>query len=192
MGFVSNSRGIESCVSGTSSFVGQSDSYVSDLGQGEVPSSVGRSSISITGEISWKPEKLGYGNKHPKGPVWWSDRFVGLRFEMGNRKVTVQNREIYHRSHSPSFLGNQEETRIKPWCRPFGLAVAPQVFTRVFQTVIAHLHTLSIQAHSYLDDSLLKEFDSEILSRHTFLFIRLLLELGFLISWKKTEYAGEL
>jgi hypothetical protein len=48
---------------------------------------------------------------------------------------------------------------------PFGLAVAPQVF----QTVIAHLHTLSIQAHSYLDDSLLKEFDSEILSRHTFL-----------------------
>jgi hypothetical protein len=56
---------------------------------------------------------------------------------------------------------------------PFGLAVAPQVFTRVFQTVIAHLHTLSIQAHSYLDDSLLKEFDSEILSRHTFLFIRI-------------------
>jgi hypothetical protein len=72
---------------------------------------------------------------------------------MGNRKVTVQNREIYHRSHSPKvyqFL-------------PFGLAVAPQVFTRVFQTVIAHLHTLSIQAHSFLDDSLLKKFDSEIL-----------------------------
>jgi hypothetical protein len=22
-------------------------------------------------EISWKPKKLGYGNKHPKGPVWW-------------------------------------------------------------------------------------------------------------------------
>ena len=66
---------------------------------------------------------------------------------------------------------------------PFGLAVAPQVF----QTVIAHLHTLSIQAHSYLDDSLLKEFDSEILSRHTFLFIRLLLDLGFLISWKKSQ-----
>ena len=69
----------------------------------------------------------------------------------------------------------------------FGLAVAPQVFTRVFQTVIAHLHTLSIQAHSYLDDSLLKVFDSEILSRHTCLFIRLLLDLGFLISWKKSQ-----
>jgi hypothetical protein len=63
----------------------------------------------------------------------------------------------------------------------------PQVFTLVFQTVIAHLHTLSVQAHSYLDDSLLKEFDSEILSRHTCLFIRLLLDLGFLISWKKSQ-----
>ena len=70
---------------------------------------------------------------------------------------------------------------------PFGLAVAPQVFTRVFQTVIAHLHTLSVQAHSYLDDSLLKEFDSKILSRHTCLFIRLLLDLGFLISWEKSQ-----
>ena len=30
MGFVSNSRGVGSCVSGTPSFVGQSDSYVSD------------------------------------------------------------------------------------------------------------------------------------------------------------------
>jgi hypothetical protein len=46
-----------------------------------------------------------------------SDRSVGLHFEMGNRKVTVQNREFYHRAHSPRFLGNQEETRIKPWCR---------------------------------------------------------------------------
>ena len=70
---------------------------------------------------------------------------------------------------------------------PFGLVVAPQVFNRVFQMVIAHLHTLSIQAHSYLDDSLLKEFDSEILSRHTILFIRLLLDLDFLISWKKSQ-----
>jgi hypothetical protein len=48
VGFVSNSRGIGSCVSGTPSFVGQSDSYVSDLRQGEVPSSVRGSSISIT------------------------------------------------------------------------------------------------------------------------------------------------
>ena len=55
MGFVSNSRGIGSCVSGTPSFVGQSDSYVSDLRQREVPSSVRGSSISFT-------EKCNRGN----------------------------------------------------------------------------------------------------------------------------------
>jgi hypothetical protein len=32
-----------------------------------------------------------------------------------------------------------------------------------------------------------QKFDSEILSRHTCLFIRLLLDLGFLISWKKSQ-----
>jgi hypothetical protein len=56
-----------------------------------------------------------------------------------------------------------------------------------FQTVIAHLYILSVQAHFYLDESLLKEFDSEILSRHTCLFIKLLLDLGFLISWIKSQ-----
>jgi hypothetical protein len=135
MGFINNSRGIRSCVSGTPSFVGQFDSYVSDLRQGEVPSSVRRSSISITEknnieeipltqltpgfysrlmEISIRKAQFG-------GQYTWkntsSDRSVGLHFEMGNRKVTVPNREIYHRSHSPGFLGNQEETRIKPWCQ---------------------------------------------------------------------------
>jgi hypothetical protein len=36
---------------------------------------------------------------------------------LSDSSIPMQNREIYHRSHSPSFLGNQEETRIKPWCR---------------------------------------------------------------------------
>ena len=51
VGLVSNSRGIGSCVSGTPSFVGQSNSYVSDFRQGEVPSSVRGSSISTTEKV---------------------------------------------------------------------------------------------------------------------------------------------
>jgi hypothetical protein len=69
---------------------------------------------------------------------------------------------------------------------PFGLAIAPLVFTKIFQVVSAHLHTLSIQIHSYLDDSLVKELNSDILLSHTQTVIDLL-ELGFLISWKKSE-----
>jgi hypothetical protein len=101
-----------------------------------------------------------------------SDAYFHIPISLASMKFLrfVWNNKVYH------FLAV-----------PFGLAVAPQVFTRVFQTVIAHLHTLSVQAHSYLDDSLLKEFDSEILSRHICLFIRLLLDLGLLIYWKKSQ-----
>ncbi|VDI70967.1 Hypothetical predicted protein [Mytilus galloprovincialis] len=39
---------------------------------------------------------------------------------------------------------------------PFGLAIAPLVFTRMFQTVVSYLHTQAVLIHSYLDDSLIK------------------------------------
>jgi hypothetical protein len=41
--------------------------------------------------------------------------------------------------------------------------------------------------HSYLDDSLVKELNSDILLSHTQIVIDLILELDFLISWKKSE-----
>jgi hypothetical protein len=70
---------------------------------------------------------------------------------------------------------------------PFGLAIAPLVFTKIVQVVSAHLHTLSVQIHSYLDDSLIKELNLDILLSHTQTALDLFLELGFLISWKKSE-----
>ena len=70
---------------------------------------------------------------------------------------------------------------------PFGISMAPLVFTRVFQAVIAHLHTLSIQIHYYLDDSLNKDFDQQILASQTEMIIQFFLNLGFLIYWKKSE-----
>jgi hypothetical protein len=70
---------------------------------------------------------------------------------------------------------------------PFGISTAPLVFTRVFQTVIAHLHTLSVQIHSYLDDSMIKDFDQQTLVSQTEMVIQLFLNLGFLISWKRSE-----
>jgi hypothetical protein len=46
--------------------------------------------------------------RSPDGPV-------GLHFEMGDHKVSIQNRKVYNWSHSPLFLGDQEETGIKSW-----------------------------------------------------------------------------
>ena len=70
---------------------------------------------------------------------------------------------------------------------PFGLAIVPLVFTKIVQVVLGHVHTLSIQIHSYLDDSLIKELNPYILLSHTQTVIDLVLELGFLISWKKSD-----
>ena len=67
---------------------------------------------------------------------------------------------------------------------PFGISTAPLVFTRVFQTVIAHLHTLSVQIHSYLDDSLIRDFDQQTLVSQMEMVIQFFLNLGFLIFWK--------
>ena len=68
---------------------------------------------------------------------------------------------------------------------PFGISTAPIVFTRVFPIVIAHLHTLSIQIHSYLDDSLIRDFNQQTLVSQARIVIQLFLNLFFLISWKK-------
>jgi hypothetical protein len=47
---------------------------------------------------------------------------------------------------------------------PFGLSTAPLIFTRIFQGVVAHLHSQSIFIHSYLADSLLKNMSQFLLS----------------------------
>ena len=70
---------------------------------------------------------------------------------------------------------------------PFGLYTAPLVFTRIVQAVVAHLYSQSIFIHSYLHDSLLKNMSQFLLRDHTHFVIGLLLKLGFLISWKKSE-----
>ncbi|VDI69819.1 Hypothetical predicted protein [Mytilus galloprovincialis] len=71
---------------------------------------------------------------------------------------------------------------------PFGLSTAPLAFTKIMQAAIAHLHSLSIQIHSYPG-----RFPSQgilpnqIEGSDRFLVINCFLSLGFLISWKKSE-----
>jgi hypothetical protein len=70
---------------------------------------------------------------------------------------------------------------------PFSLSTAPLVSTEIVEAVVAHLHSQSIFTHSYLDDSLIKNHSFFILHQYTNQVIQLLLNLGFLISWKKLE-----
>ena len=58
---------------------------------------------------------------------------------------------------------------------PFGLSIAPLVFSRMFKAVVAHLHSESIFAHSYLDEPLLKNMAQFLLRDHAHFVIGLLL-----------------
>ena len=94
----------------------------------------------------------------------------------------------------PYFCGFQEIPSLRVGQQSFSVSRSPIRIShsffglyQIWQVVSAHLHTLSIQIHSYLDDSLIKELNPDILLSHTQTVIDLLLELGFLISWKKSE-----
>jgi hypothetical protein len=94
----------------------------------------------------------------------------------------------------PYFCGFQEMPSLRVGQQSFSVSRSPIRVShssfglhQIVQVVKAHLHTLSIQIHSYLDDSLIKELNPDILLSHTQTVIDPLLELGFLISWKKSE-----
>ena len=78
-------------------------------------------------------------------------------------------------------FGGQEDV----WFQ--GLSSAPLTFKIVFQTVTSYLHIRSVFIHSYLDDSLLNNQSSTLSEEYTHFAIRLLLDLDFFISWKKSE-----
>jgi hypothetical protein len=91
------------------------------------------------------------------------------------------------------FHGFQEIPSLRVGQQRFSVSSSPiRVSHRSFglhQTFSSCLSSsaLFIQIHSYLDDSLVKELNSDILLSHTQTAIDLLLELGFMISWKKSE-----
>ena len=70
---------------------------------------------------------------------------------------------------------------------PFGLAIAPLVFTKIMQAPLGHLHSRGIKVHAYLDDFLVKAGTYQEVSLHTTCVRDTLLSLGFLISWGKVR-----
>lgn len=70
---------------------------------------------------------------------------------------------------------------------PFGLTIAPLIFTKIMRAVIGYLHKRGLQIHIYFDDSILLNLDRQALSLQTKQTVNLLLGLGFLISQTKSE-----
>ena len=69
---------------------------------------------------------------------------------------------------------------------PFGLNVAPRIFTKLLKPVVAWLRGQGIRLVIYLDDLLIIASSKETLNRHKQLTIALLESLGFLINYEKS------
>ena len=68
----------------------------------------------------------------------------------------------------------------------FGLNVAPRVFTKLLQPVVAWLRGQGIRFIIYLDDILIMASSVELVKQHKQITIRLLESLGFLINYDKS------
>jgi hypothetical protein len=133
-------------------------------------------------------------NQHLMVPHFKMETYRSIRgsIHLGMWTTSVDLTDVYfHIPISPKlckFLRFVWEDRVYAFkTMPFGLSTAPLVFIRIFQAVVAHLHSQSIFIHSYLNDFLLKNMSQFLLRDHTHFVIGLLLKLGFLISWNNSE-----
>ena len=69
---------------------------------------------------------------------------------------------------------------------PFGLNVAPRVFTKLMKPVIAWLRGQGVRMIIFVDDILLLAPTVETMNQHARMTISLLESLGFLINYKKS------
>jgi ribonuclease HI len=70
---------------------------------------------------------------------------------------------------------------------PFGLNVAPLVFTKLVHTLAAHLHSHGVSLLPYLDDWIVHHPDPQVLLDHRTLVMQTLEKAGFLINLPKSE-----
>ena len=70
---------------------------------------------------------------------------------------------------------------------PFGLNLAPRLFTKIMKRIVASLRSRGVRLIIYLDDILIIAWSIETLNHHKTLVIDLLESLGFLINYKKSN-----
>ena len=69
----------------------------------------------------------------------------------------------------------------------FGFSVSPYVFTRVLKTVLIHIRRQGIRVHAYLDDWLQPSVTETLSWLHSRRLLRIVLNLGFIPNWEKSE-----
>ena len=73
---------------------------------------------------------------------------------------------------------------------PFGLSVAPRIFTYVLKPVVALLREKGIKVHAYLDDWLGRSLAQTLATAHGREVTELLTYLGWVVNWEKSDLSG--
>ena len=70
---------------------------------------------------------------------------------------------------------------------PFGLSLAPWIFTRIVRELCSYLRGKGVRLRAYLDDWLILASSQEQCAAHTLLLLQSATELGFLVNYRKSE-----
>ena len=69
----------------------------------------------------------------------------------------------------------------------FGLSPTPYVFNRIVKMVVKHCHCQGLHLHAYLDDWLKPSTSQSLSIQHRDQLLRMVLSLGFVPNWDKSE-----
>ena len=106
-----------------------------------------------------------------------------LSIQKGDWVVSVDLTDAYlhvpiHPSSRKFLRFLYQEVVFQFWVLPFGLLVSPRNFTRVVDAMMAHVRSLGLQVHHYLDDGLLRNQQVEYLRSQTECLLFLAARLG--------------
>ena len=72
---------------------------------------------------------------------------------------------------------------------PFGLSIAPRIFTKILAPVLALLRKALVRVHAYLDDWIMRLYNQSLGSKTATIIVHLLRMLGWLINFPKSFLA---
>ena len=100
----------------------------------------------------------------------------------GSERCLFSNSDSSQVSAISSLLLRRESVLV-----PSFTSVSPYIFTRVLKTVLIYIRRQDIRVHAYLDDWLQPSIRETLSWLHSRRLLRIVLDLGFIPNWEKSE-----
>ena len=108
----------------------------------------------------------------------------GTSLDLSDAYFHVRIHRRYRRYLRFSWQGKVYQFKVLP----FGLSLAPWVFTKLVQAIASSLHVLGIRMHVYLDDWLILALSRQACARDTYRVLQRAQQLGFRVNHEKSDF----